>query len=141
MATRMYHSLAGLIEGWSKNIYLGGRRSFPDEPVRRALVPVMLVAALAFWLLPPATLLAAAAGADAGRLVGPALAATGLSVVFWSLIAVGMSIPVGYGLGYPLGAAMVLYIVLRSTWRGGRRVVWRGRVYGTETGQPSPDAG
>jgi chlorobactene glucosyltransferase len=141
MATRMYHSLAGLIEGWSKNIYLGGRRSFPDEPVRRALVPVMLVAALAFWLLPPATLLAAAAGADAGRLVGPALAATGLSVVFWSLIAVGMSIPVGYGLGYPLGAAMVVYIVLRSTWRGGRRVVWRGRVYGTETGQPSPDAG
>jgi hypothetical protein len=24
---------------------------------------------------------------------------------------------------------MALYITLRSTWRGGRRVEWRGRVY------------
>jgi chlorobactene glucosyltransferase len=141
METRMYHNLAGLIEGWSKNVYLGGRRSFPDEPVRRALVPVMLVVALGFWLVPPSLLLAGATGADVGRLAGPALAATGLSVLFWSLIAFGMSIPVGYGLGYPLGAAMALYIVLRSTWRGGRRVVWRGRVYGTEGEQDPRRAG
>jgi len=49
METRMYESLPHLVEGWSKNIYLGGRRSFPDrvratsqragEPVRVAYEP------------------------------------------------------------------------------------------------------
>jgi chlorobactene glucosyltransferase len=133
METRMYQNLPQLIEGWSKNVYLGGRRSFPDEPALRALVPVMLVAALVFWLVPPAVLLAGAAGLDLGRLAAPALAATGLAVLFWTLVSYGMKIPVIYGLGYPIGAVMALYIVARSTWRGSRRVEWRGRVYGTGT--------
>ena len=62
METRMYQSLPQLVEGWSKNIYLGGRRSFPGEPLLQALVPVMLALALGFWLAPPAVLLLAAAG-------------------------------------------------------------------------------
>ena len=53
-----------------------------------------------------------------------------LSAGFWMLICQGMRIPMRYGLAYPLGALMALYIVLRSTWRGSRRVEWRGRVYG-----------
>jgi chlorobactene glucosyltransferase len=134
METRMYHSLPHLVEGWSKNVYLGGRRSFPEEPALRALVPVMLVAALGFWLLPPALLLAAAAGVETAGLAPAALAATTLSLLFWSLISYGMKIPPFYGLLYPLGAVVALYIVLRSTWRGGRRVEWRGRVYGTAGG-------
>jgi len=129
METRMYQGLPQLVEGWSKNVYLGGRRSFPREPVRRALVPLVLLAALGFWLVPPALLLARGAGLDIGSLTGAALLATGLSVVFWSLISYGMKIPSLYGLGYPLGAVMALYIVARSTWRGDRRVEWRGRVY------------
>jgi hypothetical protein len=130
METRMYQGLAQLVEGWSKNVYLGGRRSFPDEPALRALVPVMLVAALGFWLLPPLALLASALGVSAAALAQPAAAAVGLSVLFWGLVSYGMRIPVAYGALYPLGALMALYIVLRSTWRGKRRVEWRGRVYG-----------
>jgi chlorobactene glucosyltransferase len=130
METRMYEDLPSLVEGWSKNIYLGGRRSFPEEPWLRALVPLMLVAALAFWLVPPVALLGATI-AGAGRIVAPAILATGLSVLFWMLMAYGMRIPVGYGALYPLGALMAMFIALRSTWRGGRRVEWRGRVYGT----------
>ena len=129
METRMYQGLPQLVEGWSKNVYLGGRRSFPREPVRRALVPLVLLAALGFWLVPPALLLARGAGLDIGSLTGAALLATGLSVVFWSLISYGMKIPSLYALGYPLGTVMALYIVARSTWRGDRRVEWRGRVY------------
>jgi chlorobactene glucosyltransferase len=129
METRMYQGLAQLIEGWSKNIYLGGRRSFPDEPLRRALVPLMLVLAMLFWLAPPAVLIAAAVDPALGQVAPPALAATGLSALFWMLICYGMKIPVLYGLGYPIGALMALYIILKSTWRGGRRVEWRGRVY------------
>jgi len=126
METRMYQGLGPLIEGWSKNIYLGGRRSFPDEPVRRTLVPLMLMLAFCFWLAPP---LALAAGVLAGRVCPPAVAAVGLSALFWALICYGMRIPVSYGLTYPIGAAMALYIALRSTWRGRRRVEWRGRTY------------
>jgi chlorobactene glucosyltransferase len=126
METRMYQSLAQLVEGWSKNVFLGGRRSFPEEPMLRAMVPLMLAAALLFWLIPPGVL--AVGGVEAG--LGPAAAlATGLSVLFWALMSYGMRIPVAYGLLYPLGAAMALYIVMRSTWRGRRRVEWRGRTY------------
>jgi chlorobactene glucosyltransferase len=126
METRMYRSLPQLIEGWSKNVYLGGRRSFPEEPVLRALVPVMLLAAFGFWLIPPAVL--AITGATAGP--GPAAAAaTALSALFWMLVSWRMKIPPWYGLLYPIGALMGLYIVARSTRRGARRVEWRGRVY------------
>jgi chlorobactene glucosyltransferase len=131
METRMYQDLASLVEGWSKNVYLGGRGSFPGEPVLRALVPVMLMSAFGFWLLPPLLLLAGALGAGVEALVPAAVAAVGLSLVFWGLISYGMRIPVAYGLLYPIGALMAIYIVLRSTWRGERRVEWRGRVYGT----------
>jgi cellulose synthase/poly-beta-1,6-N-acetylglucosamine synthase-like glycosyltransferase len=129
METRMYQGLPHLIEGWSKNIYLGGRRSFPDEPLRRALVPFMLVIAMVFWLVPLIALVFTLAGPSALDLRESALVATALSAGFWMLICHGMRIPLRYGLGYPLGAMMTLYIVLRSTWRGNRRVEWRGRVY------------
>jgi chlorobactene glucosyltransferase len=135
METRMYHSLPHLIEGWSKNMYLGGRRSFPHEPVRRSLVPILLVSAFLFWLVPPALVLARLAGVEIGGLLPAAAAAIGLSALFWALVSIGMEIPAVYGLGYPAGAAMALYIALRSIWRGERRVEWRGRVYGTEGGR------
>jgi chlorobactene glucosyltransferase len=126
METRMYQSLPHLIEGWSKNVYLGGRRSFPEEPVLRALVPVMLLAAFLFWLVPPVVL---AVTGGSGQWSVAAVVATGLSALFWMLISYGMKIPPWYGLLYPVGALVALYIGARSTWRGARRVEWRGRVY------------
>jgi len=130
METRMYQGLSHLIEGWSKNIYLGGRRSFPHEPLLRAMVPVMLVVAMLYWLVPPAVLLASEVDSRLTALAPAALLATAFSAGFWMLICHGMRIPAWYGLAYPLGALMALYIILRSTWRGSRRVEWRGRTYG-----------
>jgi chlorobactene glucosyltransferase len=124
METRMYRSLPELIEGWSKNIYLGGRRSFPNEPLLRAAAPLLVMAALLFWLVPLVLLV------PGGNVRSPAILAVGLSAVFWILISIGMRIPFYYGLGYPLGALMALYIAARSTWRGDRKVQWRGRMYG-----------
>jgi chlorobactene glucosyltransferase len=126
METRMYRSLGELVEGWSKNIYLGGRRSFPHEPVLRSLVPVMLTTAMVFWLFPPTWLVISILSHNP---VAASTIAIALSAAFWMLICYGMEIPAVYGLGYPLGAAMTLYIVLRSTWRGRTTVEWRGRVY------------
>ena len=55
--------------------------------------------------------------------------ATGASLLYWTLVAIGMQIPPWYGLGYPVGALVTLYIVLRSTLRGAARVEWKGRTY------------
>jgi len=130
MDTRMYTGLSHIIEGWSKNLYLGGRRSFPDEPVRRALVPVLLASAALYWLLPPLLLTISWAGfLSAGHIPGAALA-LGASLVFWGLFYGGMRIPPGYAVSYPLGALMLLYLTVRSTVRGSKRVEWKGRTYG-----------
>lgn len=128
METRMYRSLPHLIEGWSKNVYLGGRQSFPDEPVRRALVPLLLMLAPTFWLLPPAAL---GAGLVSGNvpLTQAALAGVGLSFLFWTIMSRAMELPARYGLAYPVGALVLAHIFLRSLWRGTRKVEWRGRTY------------
>jgi chlorobactene glucosyltransferase len=130
METRMYQNLAQLIEGWSKNIYLGGRRSFPGQPLLQALVPLMLTVAMLFWLAPPILLLCSTFIGGLRDVAGAAIIASAASTLFWMLMCRQMQIPAIYGAGYPLGALMALYIVARSTWRGPRRVEWRGRVYG-----------
>jgi chlorobactene glucosyltransferase len=128
MTTRMYQSLGQLVEGWSKNLYLGARLTFPDEPLRRAVAPLLLGSAFVFWLLPVIGLVLAVIGV-APALLGWSLLAMGLSMAFWALISFGMGAPMWYGALYPLGAGMALYILLRSTLRGARKVEWRGRVY------------
>jgi len=128
LGTRMYTSLAGLVEGWSKNVYVGGRRSYPDEPVLRALIPVMFACGALFWLLPPAVLLLALVGVTPALLAAAAWA-TGLSALFWVLFNAGFGINPLYGLSYPLGVVMTGWIFARSTRRGEQRIEWRGRIY------------
>ena len=129
METRMYRSLPQLVEGWSKNIYLGGRRSFPHQPILQALVPLMLIVAMLFWLVPAVALVVSTAIPELAEMKSAALMATTLSILFWMAMCHLMQIPVVYGLAYPVGALTALYIVLRSTWRGAERIEWRGRLY------------
>jgi hypothetical protein len=116
----MYTGLGTMVEGWSKNIYLGGRATFPDEPVLRSLVPLALFTGPVFWLIPLVALVFGAPWAAA---------ASALSVAFWTLIVLGLRLPPMYGLAYPLGAVVTIAMVLRSLSRGERKVVWRGREY------------
>lgn len=120
--TRMYTGLAHLVEGWSKNLFLGARASFPEEPLLRAVAPILVMLGMAFWLVPPAAM-AATGGASW------TVWAFVFGSAFWALISHGMGIPAWYGLLHPLGAAVASGIVIRSMIRGGRRVEWRGRVY------------
>jgi chlorobactene glucosyltransferase len=138
METRMYENLPHIVEGWSKNLYLGGRRSFPDEPLLRALVPAALAGAMLFWLLPPALLLLSLTGVVSAGMALPAAIATAASALFWMTVCADMRIPPPYGLAYPAGAAVVLFIVARSTRRGARQVEWKGRVYDTTPERPAP---
>jgi len=128
MATRMYRNLGQLVEGWSKNMYLGGRQSLHEHPVQRALLPVFFSSVGIFWLTPPALLIVGSVGDMPTLLIGGVVAAL-LSVLFWALVSVGMKIPAWYGLFYPLGVVSLMYIAARSIFRGARRVEWRGRTY------------
>ena len=133
METRMYQNLRQVVEGWSKNVFIGARISLGGNPALRLLAPLLMAFNPVFWLVPPVALALALAGL-APALLTPAAIATGLSVFFWSLISFGMQVPLWYGLLYPLGAAMFLWILARSAWRGTRHVEWRGRVYDEVTG-------
>ena len=57
------------------------------------------------------------------------LLALGIAVVLWALVYRLQRVPPWGALLYPLGAAMFIAIMIRSAVRG-RKIVWRGRVYG-----------
>lgn len=130
MQTRMYTGWAHLREGWSKNLYLGARRSLSGNRVLQALIPSLLVFPFLAWLLPPALLLLLLFGVTT-PFTGAAVAATAASLLFWTVMSVAMGIPWVWGLAYPVGAAAGAYLALRSTLRGARKVEWKGRTYGT----------
>ena len=91
-----------------------------------------------FWLVPVIALLLAVAGVVTKGMLIPALVAIASSIVFWSAVSLGMRIPAWYGLVYPLGSLVVLFIVGRSTWRGAGKIEWKGRSYGSAADAPPP---
>ena len=128
MQTRMYRSLAGIFEGWTKNVAMGAAYSVPQalSTATPWLIALFLVVA---WVLPPGILLVEAFTEVHDRAVIWALGATILSLAFWMLNNVRMRVPPLYSLIYPVGAVTAAIIVVRSALRG-RRVVWKGREYG-----------
>jgi chlorobactene glucosyltransferase len=139
MQTRMYQNLGQLMEGWSKNLFIGARLSFREEPLLRLLSPLMIISGALFRIAPLVVLAGALLG-FVPSLLWPAVAASLSTLAFWSLIAFGMQAPMWYGFLYPLGAVMVIAIMVRSAWRGTRRVEWRGRVYNEATGDVTESA-
>lgn len=129
LATRMYRSLGGLVEGWSKNMVVGGLQGVPPS-VRPVMAPLSLIVGVGLWIVPPMALALTLApwGLGGPRLTAWAATATGVSVGHWALLTRRMGAPAWYGFLYPLGAAVGVYIFLRS-WLGGRNVVWKGRRY------------
>ena len=121
LSTRMYRSLAGILEGWTKNLALGVPLTFPPIRLVRRVAPYVMWMPALCWILPP--LIWAVTGASWAAVT------TGLSVAIWILVYWATEAPLRYALLYPVGAAFVAGIMMRSAWRGGRRVEWRGRVY------------
>jgi chlorobactene glucosyltransferase len=121
MSTRMYGSLREIVAGWSKNLALGAPLMAPPIRVVRVLLPYLMWVPALGWIAPPA--LWVVFGWDF------AAVATVASLVTWIVIYAGERAPLHYALLYPLGATMVASIMIRSAWRGGRKVEWRGRTY------------
>jgi len=126
-ATRMYRSLGELVAGWSKNLVMGALTTVPPR-LRPLTAPAMALTAVGLWIAPPVALAAAALGAGGPGLLVWSVAATTLSALLWTLFTARMGAPPAYGLLYPLGAAVSMWIVLRS-WARGRSVAWKGRTY------------
>jgi chlorobactene glucosyltransferase len=127
LATRMYRSLGHLVEGWSKNLFMGGMQSLPPW-MRPVAAPLSLVTGVGLWLAPPAALPFALAGFGGPALLAWSATACGLSVLIWTQFVRQMDVPAVYGLLYPVGAAVGAYIFARS-WVKGRRIEWKGRRY------------
>ena len=120
MATRMYASLREIVAGWSKNLASGV--PFMAPPIRwvRALLPYFMWIPSLFWFVPPLVWLMT--GWQAAAL------ATLFSLVTWIALYAIERAPIWYAALYPLGAAIVAFIMLRSAWRG-QSIEWRGRTY------------
>jgi len=127
LATRMYRSLRELVDGWSKNIVLGGLQSLPAW-LRPLVPPVALLTGVALWLAPPAALGAVLTGLGGGDLLVWSVIVCATSALTWALFTRQMGGPAKYGLLYPLGALVGAYIFVRS-WTRGRHVAWKGRRY------------
>lgn len=121
MRTRMYGSLREILEGWTKNLALGAPHMTPPVRWMRALFPYVMWMPALLWIGPPV----------AWAVFGWPFAAiaTVASLLAWIGIFAGERAPLRYALLYPLGAAMVAFIMMRSAWRGGTRVEWKGRTY------------
>lgn len=126
LSTRMYNSLRELVGGWSKNIYAGGIDAMPGGRMGRVVFPFALMLPFLLLLAPPVALLFAWMLPSAVGLW--AAAATLASVAFWVLVYRSIGEPVVYGLLYPLGSTLMLWIAIRAIARG-RRVAWKGRDY------------
>lgn len=121
MRTRMYRSLAEIVEGWSKNLALGAPLMLPPVPALRRALPFLMPLPALLWIAPPA--LWAATHSLAAAI------ATVASLATWLLVCREEGAPLGYAFLYPAGALAVALIMARSAFRGSRKVVWRGRVY------------
>jgi chlorobactene glucosyltransferase len=146
-STRMYTSLADVVNGWTKNLAIGARQAAgPFAPVA---VAGIVSALFVMWILPPLVLLAsllpsgmAVAGAVAGHGAGVgggvegvrlwAAIATGCTVAIWTGAYRQLGAPWWMGFLQPLGQGVVIFIFLRSALRGQRKIEWKGRRYGSQ---------
>jgi chlorobactene glucosyltransferase len=127
LATRMYRSLAELVEGWSKNMVLGGLQTVPPR-MRPMVAPASVLVGVGLWLAPPVALFLSLLGVGGVGLLAWSGAAVAFSVILWMIVTSRMGAPFWYGLLYPLGASASMCIFIRS-WARGRNVEWKGRTY------------
>jgi chlorobactene glucosyltransferase len=128
LSTHMYGSLGELVRGWGKNVFAGGIDAMPGGAVGRLLFPFILVLVPLMGVVPAAVLLLSASGALHSTWLLWSALCVGSSVLWWVIIYSALRQPRRYALLHPVGAAVMLYIVLRAIARG-RRVGWKGRDY------------
>lgn len=129
LSTRMYASLAEIINGWRKNVFAGGIDAIPFGKVGQTMFPLALLLPPIIQLLPPIALSLALAGMPTGNvLMLWAIISCGATLFWWIAAYISVGENPLYALAYPLGALVLLYIFFTAVIRG-RRVTWKGRTY------------
>jgi chlorobactene glucosyltransferase len=127
METRMYRSLRGIVEGWSKNLARGARRTV-DPWLGPAIPWILGLGILAFWTVPPALFLASLVLPGMGGIRSWALLVTFVSLLFWAYMNVRLRVPPLHAVFFPLGGLVAGALFLRSAVRG-EQIRWKGRTY------------
>lgn len=127
LATRMYRSLGELVRGWSKNS-LAALRQTVRPGFRPFAAPVSVAVGTTLWIAPPLVLALTLGGVGGAAWMWWSGSAVAASTLLWVLFSRRMGAPWYYGLLYPLGASVALFIFVRS-WILGRNVEWKGRRY------------
>ena len=128
LSTRMYTSLGEVVRGWRKNIFAGGANALPNIAVLRWLFPFFLLLFPVLEVLPPLSLLLAIVFPVSERVLAASVVATTASLAAWALVYRRISRSILYALVYPVGAAVLVWIVVGAIARG-QRVAWKGRQY------------
>lgn len=127
MDTRMYRSLGGIMEGWTKNLALGSARTVGGWLA--PLVPWIVGAfTLAVWVLPFVLLVSSMFVHLPGAMIQWSVIVVSASALSWMATNLTMKAPPQHGLLYWLGALVVGLLFFRSALKG-RTVDWRGRRY------------
>jgi len=127
LQTRMYRSFGGLVEGWSKNLATAALQTTAPW-LLPVILPLSAVVGVALWLLPPTLLTWGLLTGASGSLLFWGVLTTGLSMFIWGSASVLMHSNPLFGVLYPLGALLGLYIFVKSWWKG-TRIRWKGRDY------------
>lgn len=128
LSTRMYTSLSELIHGWGKNVFAGGRDSFPMGWLGRLAFPFLLLIAPMIVFMPPLVLLASLFAHLPHALVLWAIISSVAQLAWWIAVYIQMKQSPLYALLSPIGALVVFYIFARAIARG-QRVTWKNRDY------------
>jgi chlorobactene glucosyltransferase len=139
LTTRMYQSLPGIVEGWSKNVATAALQTTTSW-LLPVILPLAFVVGFTLWLLPPLCLAWSLVAGMRGTLLVWSFLATFLNTLVWARASAMMKGNPLFGLIYPLGSVVSLFIFVKSWWRGGA-IVWKGRTYGSdsEPGSQPPD--
>ncbi len=128
LSTRMYTSLAEIRRGWGKNVYAGGRDTFPSGPVMRFILPFIFPLPALVPLVPTVILVLALFGVlGSGALWFGAIAGA-VNLLFWIGLYAFSGLNPLWGLLHPLACAVFAAICTEAAWKGSR-VEWKGRRY------------
>jgi hypothetical protein len=127
LRTRMYRSLGGLVEGWSKNITTAALQTSAPW-LLPIILPLSWVVGATLWVLPPVVLVWSLLAGRGGPWLLWASVVTGVSGFIWCRVSVMMKGNPIFGLLYPFGSLVAQFIFLKSWWRG-TNIEWKGRRY------------
>jgi cellulose synthase/poly-beta-1,6-N-acetylglucosamine synthase-like glycosyltransferase len=127
LKTRMYRSLGGLVEGWSKNVATAALQSTVWW-LRPVILPLSAFVAVVLWMSPPVVLAWVLLNGASELTLLWGFITTGLNVLIWSRASVLMGSSPLFGVLYPLGSVLGFYIFLKS-WLQGPRIRWKDRRY------------